>query len=53
MKIKDIKNAALKTTKFMESPIKLDPYKSYGYISEQDLNLIQGMTPEVLSAFKE
>ena len=53
MKIKDIKNAALSTTKFMQSPQKQDPHKSYEYISEQDLSLIQGLTPEVLGAFKE
>jgi len=34
MKIKDIKNAALNTTKFMRSPQKQDPNKSYGYLSE-------------------
>jgi len=34
MKIKDIKNAALNTTKFMRSPQKQDPHKSYGYLSE-------------------
>ena len=34
MKIKDIKNAALSTTKFMQSPQKQDPHKSYEYISE-------------------
>jgi len=34
MKIKDIKNAALNTTKFMQSPKKQEPQKSYDYLTD-------------------
>ena len=34
MKIKDIKNAALSTTKFMQSPKKQEPQKSYDYLAD-------------------